>query len=110
MDCDIILIANGEHAIKLIESIDAGRDVRPDLIILDLNLPRRPGTEVLQSIRSSQKCRCVPVSILTSSNTQSDRDDAEEYGATCYLQKPLALADFLQLGAVFKEMLAGTRP
>jgi len=77
----------------------------PDLVIIDLNLPRRSGVEVLAHMRHSPRCGSVPVAILTSSDTEHDRAQARQMGASAYLRKPLRLDEFLQLGAVFKSIL-----
>ena len=103
--CELILITNGERATEFIDACDAGDACGPDLVILDLNLPRKSGLYVLGRIRASQKCNQVPVVILSSSDSQKDKSDAAILGASLYLRKPSRLAEFLQLGSVFKEML-----
>lgn len=61
---------------------------RPDLILLDLNLPRKDGRVVLVEIRNDPALKLIPVLILTSSRVDSDIDLAYEHGANCYLLKP----------------------
>lgn len=78
----------------------------PKLIILDLNLPRHDGIEILQRVRATTRLSGVPVVVLTSSDSPRDRLIATELGATRYLRKPSSLEQFLQLGAVFKELLS----
>jgi two-component system, chemotaxis family, response regulator Rcp1 len=106
VDCDLIVIDNGEDASEYIAGIDARQVPCPDLVILDLNLPRKPGRDVLVSVRASVTCGQVPVVILTSSGIQADRDDAVRLGASRYIQKPTRLDDFLALGLTFKAMLS----
>lgn len=77
----------------------------PELIILDLNLPCHDGIEILQKVRATGALKHVPVVILTSSDSPRDRKIATELGATRYLRKPSNLEQFLELGAVFKELL-----
>jgi CheY-like chemotaxis protein len=77
----------------------------PDLVIIDLNLPRKSGREVLETMRRSDRCRHVPVVILSSSDAQEDRADAAWLGATRYIRMPSQLEDFLRLGAIFKEII-----
>jgi CheY-like chemotaxis protein len=77
----------------------------PQLIILDLNLPCHDGIEILQRVRAMGELNHVPVVILTSSDSPRDRKIATELGATRYLRKPSSLEQFLELGAVFKELL-----
>src|SRR3954447_14214928 len=72
---ELTVIANGERAIKFIDETEAGEQQCPDLIILDLNLPKRSGKDVLTRIRTSTICPQVPVIILTSSDNQRDKDD-----------------------------------
>ena len=78
----------------------------PQLIILDLNLPRHDGIEILQRVRATTRLSRVPVVVLTSSDSPRDRMLATELGATRYLRKPSSLEQFLELGAVFKELLS----
>jgi len=78
---------------------------RLGLIILDLNLPRHDGTEILQCLRENAEWSLIPVIILTSSDSPRDRKIASEFGATRYLRKPTSLDQFLSLGAVFKDLL-----
>jgi CheY-like chemotaxis protein len=75
------------------------------LIILDLNLPRHDGIEILERVRATPSLAHVPVAVLTSSDSPRDRQLAKELGATCYLHKPSNLERFLALGAVFKDLL-----
>lgn len=111
IECELTLLTNGEQAMEFIQSLDEAEDAScPKLIILDLNLPKRSGKEVLQSIRASVKCRQATVAILSSSNNQRDREDAARLGASRYLRKPTRLTEFLALGPVFGELLHHSTP
>jgi two-component system, chemotaxis family, response regulator Rcp1 len=77
----------------------------PNLIILDLNLPRHDGIEILQQVRATARLSRVPVVVLTSSDSPRDRLIATELGATRYFRKPSSLEQFLELGGVFKDLL-----
>lgn len=79
------------------------------LIILDLNLPRHDGIEVLQRLRETSTLSHIPVVVLTSSDSPRDRQVASELGAACYLRKPSNLEQFLGLGEVFKNLLQSAR-
>jgi CheY-like chemotaxis protein len=105
----VTVVSDGEKAMAFLDDVDAGRAMCPDLIILDLNLPRRSGHEVLQRIRSGSLCAEVPVLVLTSSNADKDRQQAAALGATRYIRKPLLLEEFLGLGLVFRQMLESGR-
>jgi DNA-binding response OmpR family regulator len=102
---EITILSDGEMAIEFIDGVDSDGEGCPDLVIIDLNLPKRPGREVLERMRNSEKCRETPVLVLSSSDAHSDRADAARFGASRYLRKPLRLDQFLELGAVFKEAL-----
>ena len=101
----IIVLADGEMATQFIQCLDAQQVACPDLVILDLNIPKKPGREVLEYLRRSMRCRHVPIVILSSSDAQQDRADAARLGADRYIRKPSHLEEFLSLGAVFKETL-----
>lgn len=94
---------DGKHVLTLLTSETSGW--RPDLIILDLNLPRHDGIEILQRLRSTERVAQVPVVVLTSSDSPRDRQTALEWGAKRYLLKPSNLEEFLDLGMIFKELL-----
>jgi len=97
--------ADGEQAIRALH-----QDVCavPDLIILDLNLPRRGGFDVLQTIRSKPSMVGIPVGILTSSDAARDRHRIAVTGGERFIHKPPELEDFLeQVGQAIEDLLAG---
>jgi chemotaxis family two-component system response regulator Rcp1 len=106
-NCELTVITDGESAIGFIQQLDLSGDWRPGLVILDLNLPRRTGREVLQSLRASSRFGSVPTVILSSSDGKKDREETARLGASLYIRKPSRLGEFIQLGAVFKALLAG---
>jgi len=69
--------------------------VRPDLILLDLNLPRKGGREVLEVIKGEPSLRHIPVVILTSSQAEQDIARAYDLHANCYITKPVDLDQFI---------------
>lgn len=66
----------------------------PGLILLDLNLPKLPGAELLQILDADDELRSIPVIVLTSSSADNDVRDSYRLGANCYVTKPLDLAGF----------------
>jgi CheY-like chemotaxis protein len=70
---------------------------RPDLILLDLNLPRRSGAEVLANIKSHPHLRTIPIVVLTSSEQEVDIARSYAAGANCYVTKPVSLAELQQV-------------
>ena len=75
----------------------------PDLILLDLNLPRKSGREVLQDIKNDNTLRHIPVVILTTSDTREDILGSYNLGANCYVSKPLGLEEFIQIVRSIEE-------
>jgi CheY-like chemotaxis protein len=95
---ELHILRDGEEALNyLFRRGEYEGAVRPDLIILDLNLPKLDGKEVLSQLKSDESLRSIPVAVLTSSS--ADRDIVESYdlGANCYLTKPVDLEQFLKV-------------
>ena len=106
VDCELLIASDGAAVLRFISAERAEENARGlGLIILDLNLPRHDGTEILQRLRESSQFAHVPVAVLTSSDSPRDRLVASQLGAACYLRKPSNLEQFLSLGAVFKGLL-----
>ena len=102
---ELFVAADGEEAFTLIDRIENGQLPCPHLVVLDLNLPKVNGFEVLKRLRSSQKCGKKPVVIFSSSNAQSDRKEAARLGAAGYIEKPSNLSDLPDVGRRLKEVL-----
>ena len=75
-----------------------------DLVLLDLNLPKRHGFEVLKRLRESPKFGTVPVLIVTSSDAPSDHEQAAQFGAS-YFRKPPSYEEFLKLSGAVKKLM-----
>lgn len=103
--CDMTWLRDGEQALSLLES---GDFEEPDLVLLDLNLPRVDGREVLLRIRRIPELANIPVAILTSSDSPHDRREMEDLGATCYIQKPPTLDEFMEVGGLIKRLVGKT--
>ncbi len=70
---------------------------RPDLIMLDLNLPRKDGREVLAEIKADERLKTIPVVVLTTSRAEQDVLRAYELHANCYVTKPVGFEQFLEV-------------
>ena len=81
---------------------------KPDLILLDLNLPRKDGREVLAEIKSDSRLRHIPVVILTTSGAESDVGRAYDLRANCYVQKPAHFDALQQVVRCIDEFWIGT--
>lgn len=83
---------DGEEAVEYLA--DGGRGC-PDLVLLDLKLPRMNGLEVLKRIRSDEKTRRVPVVVLTSSNEEADLSGCLDAGANSFVRKPVDFSEYM---------------
>ena len=102
---ELVIQQDGEAMLEYVERIDAGEAPCPDIILLDLNLPRKSGHTVLARLRESPSCGKIPVIVVTSSNAAIDRDLAAKFGASSYFRKPIDYDEFLLLGALVKHIL-----
>ena len=73
------------------------RAPRPDLIMLDLNLPRKDGREVLADIKTDDRFKMIPIVVLTTSRAEPDVQRAYELSANCYITKPVDFNQFLEV-------------
>lgn len=95
--------ADGEHALKLLSDVDSGHACLPSILIVDINIPKVSGLEVVANVKKLPKLRNIPVAILTSSDDPDDQKRCQTLGADIYLRKPMNLNDFIALG---KSLLA----
>lgn len=88
-------VSDGEEAVCFLrrQGLHAEAPL-PDLVVLDLNLPRKDGREVLKELKSDPELSKIPVVIFTTSQAASDVLHSYELGANCYLRKPGNLADY----------------
>jgi CheY-like chemotaxis protein len=92
------VVDNGEDAMAFLRGQGRyGDAVRPDLILLDLNLPKKNGHEVLVEIKSDTRLRCIPVIILTTSSNEQDVIHTYNNSGNCYITKPADLDDFMRV-------------
>jgi CheY-like chemotaxis protein len=110
IDCDVKVLSDGEQVEEWLQAFQRSEDeVCPDLVLLDLNLPKVNGLELLSRFRALEKCRDVPIAVLTSSDSPEDRARAEAGGADRYLWKPFTLDEFLEIGRIVKQLLGSRR-
>lgn len=94
----LVHAADGQAALDLLFQ---GEGLRPDLILLDLRLPRVDGFEVLRQVKAAESLRHVPVVVLTTSNAETDVRTAYERGASSYLVKPVDFEQFVAMMRAF---------
>jgi chemotaxis family two-component system response regulator Rcp1 len=102
---EIHVVSDGEKACDYLERAERDAEApKPDILLLDLNLPKRDGFEVLRRLRASAALREIPVVVLTSSDAPHDIEQVRELGAK-YFRKAPNYAEFMKLGGVLAEVL-----
>lgn len=106
-DCDtpmtVSAVADGGEAMQFLQRLPPYAEAAmPDLVLLDLNMPRKDGREVLRDIRGSEALRKLPVLVLTTSQEPEEIDLAYELGANSYVSKPATMADFQKVIAAIE--------
>jgi CheY-like chemotaxis protein len=104
VNADLTVITNGQSAMRYLSLMNR-EDPVPELIVLDVNLPKKNGLEVLEGLRANPLLESVPVIVFTSSESVSDRAEAARLRAQAFVQKSMDLDEFLKIGAVVKNLL-----
>jgi CheY-like chemotaxis protein len=94
---ELQVVSDGREAIDFLTEAAEGRTVRPDLVLLDLNLPRVDGREVLQFIKTQDRLRRIPVVILTTSSAEEDIVRSYDLHANAYVTKPVDFEQFMDV-------------
>lgn len=90
------VVMDGEQAMQFLQRQGQYSDApRPDLILLDLNLPKKDGREVLEELKSDPDLRRIPVAVLTTSKAEEDICRAYDLNCNCYINKPVELGQFI---------------
>ncbi len=106
LEFELDVLDDGEKAVDFIDRIDQDPAIRrPNLLLLDLNLPKKSGGQVLERVRQSPACADVPVVVLTSSDSPMDKARAAQYKATEYFKKPSQWDEFMRLGPLVRDLL-----
>lgn len=89
-------VADGVEALQFLRREGPFADApRPDIILLDLNLPRKDGREVLSELKADPDLRMIPVVVLTTSRAEEDVIKSYQLYANCYISKPVDLEEFM---------------
>ena len=105
VECELFVACDGGEVKRYLERLGKYDDAPyPDLLLLDLNLPKAHGFELFQMFRAHALCNHTPVIVMTSSSAPRDRERAAAMGAARYFCKPCELDEFLQLGSLVREL------
>lgn len=106
LDCDLTVLDDGAEALALVRQQGKYADApAPDLVVLDLNIPKYDGIEILEAMRANPTFAKVRVAILSSSSSPRERSLIEQYRISRYITKPLDLDEFLAIGSILKELM-----
>jgi chemotaxis family two-component system response regulator Rcp1 len=107
LQVELIHLADGDQALAFIRREGAFSDMAiPSLILMDLNLPRHNGEDILREIRGATHLAGIPVCAWSSSHSQQDQALLMELGVARFVTKPLGLDQFMEIGKIIKELLA----
>jgi chemotaxis family two-component system response regulator Rcp1 len=98
----LIVARDGQEALDILFGQE-GDGYLPELILLDLNLPKVDGMEVLQTIKSDPRLRLLPVIVLTTSTAEEDIVRSYELGVNTFISKPVQFEDFIKVVATIRE-------
>ena len=107
---DMIVIQDGAEALELFLNSGDGGFVPPDVAVLDLNLPKYDGIEILEAARSNPGFAGVPIAVLSSSSSPRDRSRIQMFGPITYITKPPDLDQYLRIGPIIRDFLEKHRP
>jgi two-component system, chemotaxis family, response regulator Rcp1 len=105
LNVELTVYRDGGQMIEWLDRVEAGDLPCPDIVLLDLNLPRYDGRAILARLRRGTVCASLPVVIITSSNAPSDRESATRLGANAYFRKPIDYDEFMQLGGIVRQIV-----
>lgn len=109
INCEMEIAKDGSEAIRILNELSQKKNINlPDLILLDINLPKKNGHEVLASIKKNLFLKKIPVIVLSTSSFDSDIEKAYELHANCYIVKPLGVNNFLKMVDSFKAFWFAT--
>ncbi|MGC2660033.1 MAG: response regulator [Bryobacteraceae bacterium] len=104
----ISVARDGVEAMDHLRGCVRGQSPWPDLILLDLNLPRMNGREVLAEVKSDPRLKQIPVVVMTSSHSDEDIAAAYSLNANCYVTKPLELDQYIGIVQSIEDFWCGT--
>lgn len=105
---DLHLVTDGESALRFVALMGKpGEPPCPDVMLLDLNLPKVDGSQILSEFRKHPQCTQTPVIIMTSSDAAKDRERVDALGISHYFRKPIDFDAFMKLGGVIRKLVEG---
>jgi len=105
IEAQIHIADDGEKAVRFFERAEADAIAPcPDIVLLDINMPRYKGAEILRRLRASPRCKDALVLVVTSSDSSRDRTEMDALGANGYFRKPSDFSEFMTLGPIVRDL------
>lgn len=106
IDGEVVVISDGAEVIRFFRALDQNSHSRvPDLVLLDMHLPKYDGEEILNALRSSERIAQTPVVVMTGSTVSEFEKVAQKHAALYYFKKPSTWEGYTQLGNVVRDIL-----
>ena len=108
ISAELQVVKDGEQATRFFDEADKDETSPcPELMILDINLPRMNGGQVLEHMRQSRRCGQACVIVVSTSDSPQDREEMHRLGANGYFRKPSDYDEFLKLGDLVRDLFGG---
>lgn len=108
LDHELLVARDGEEAMQILLRLGVHSQAsRPDLVLLDLNLPKKHGREVLTEIKTNATLKTIPVMILSTSKAERDVRLCYEAHANCFVTKPVSIDEFSRLAGLIRDFWFG---
>lgn len=106
LDLNLQIASDGQDALHYLQTLEKTEgSVCPALVLLDLNIPKLGGIEILRRLRNGSCCNRTPVIVVTSSTAEADRIAVQRLGAEAYFRKPTSLSAYMELTKLIKELI-----
>jgi two-component system, chemotaxis family, response regulator Rcp1 len=106
LDVNLHVVPDGEKAVQFFQNVDRNDTLpRPTLVVVDINLPKQHGGQVIEEMRKTRRCADALVLVVTSSDSAKDREEMGNLGVNGYFRKPSQYDEFMKLGDVVKDLL-----
>jgi CheY-like chemotaxis protein len=111
VDSELVVISDGAEAIRYFRGLDLdSHSPAPDLILLDMHLPKYDGEQILSALRSTERIAQSPVVVMTSSQAPEFEKVAQKHAALHYFKKPTTWEQFSELGIIVRHLLESGKP
>jgi chemotaxis family two-component system response regulator Rcp1 len=106
---ELTVITDGAAALTLFREMDPAASTMPDVVVLDLNLPKYDGLEILEVVRSNPSFGDIPIAVLSSSSSPREQARIQNFSRVKYMTKPSDLGQYLAIGQILRDFVKENR-